>query len=138
MIALERLDHLVLTVANVEATCEFYAQVLGCQIVCFQSASGEDRFALRVGNSSQKINLHSAEYPFQPGAKVPQPGSADLCFITATPLEAVMKHFCASGVRIVDGPVQRTGTLGPILSIYIRDLDGNLIEVANPLNADLQ
>jgi catechol 2,3-dioxygenase-like lactoylglutathione lyase family enzyme len=138
MIALERLDHLVLSVSDVEASCEFYAKVLGCQIVCFQSASGEDRFALRVGDSPQKINLHSAEHPFWPAAIAPQPGSADLCFITATPLDEVMKHFGTLDVPIIAGPVQRTGTLGPILSIYIRDLDGNLIEVAKALNADLQ
>jgi catechol 2,3-dioxygenase-like lactoylglutathione lyase family enzyme len=137
MIVLQRLDHLVLTVADVEATCEFYAKVLGAQIVRFQSANGENRVALWLGDSPQKINLHPAEHPFQPAAKTPQAGSADLCFIASTPLDAVIDHFSALGVQIIAGPVQRTGTLGPILSIYIRDLDGNLIEVANPLNADL-
>ncbi len=137
MIALQRLDHLVLTVADVEATCAFYASVLGAQIVRFQAASGENRVALRIGDSPQKINLHPAEQPFQPAAQTPQPGSADLCFITSTPMESVIDHFSALGVQIIAGPVQRTGTLGPILSVYIRDLDGNLIEVSNPLNADL-
>lgn len=138
MIAPQQLDHLVLTVTNIELTCEFYSKILGCQIIRFKAASGEDRVALRIGDSSQKINLHSVGHPFPPAAKTPQPGSADLCFISSTPLEAAIAHFTTSGVQIIAGPVQRTGTLGPILSIYIRDPDGNLIEVSNPLNADLQ
>lgn len=136
MIALQQLDHLVLTVADVEATCEFYSTVLGCQVVRFKAVSGEDKVALRIGDSPQKINLHSAEHPFQPAAQMPQPGSADLCFIVSTPLEVAIAHLSNLGIQIIAGPVQRTGTLGPILSVYIRDPDGNLIEVANPLNAD--
>ncbi len=136
MITLQQIDHLVLTVADIELTCEFYRKVLGCQIVHFKAASGEERVALRMGGSPQKINLHPAERPFQPAAKTPQPGSADLCFITSTPLAAAIAHFRRLEIPIITGPVQRTGTLGPILSVYIRDPDGNLIEVANPLNAD--
>lgn len=136
MIDLRQIDHFVLTVTDIELTCEFYAKVLGCKIIRFQAASGEDRVALRIGDSPQKINLHSAEYPFQPAAKTPQPGSADLCFITSTPLEEAIAHFHHLAIPIVTGPIQRTGTLGPILSVYVRDPDGNLIEVANPLNAD--
>ena len=137
MIALQQIDHLVLAVADIELSCEWYAKVLGCQVVRFKAASGEDRTALRIGDSPQKINLHSAERPFQPAAKAPQPGSADLCFITSTPLEVAIAHFQCLQIPIVTGPVQRTGTLGPILSVYIRDPDGNLIEVANSLNPDL-
>ena len=141
MIILEQIDHLVLTVADIELSCEFYVQVLGCQVIRFKSASGEDRTALKIGDSPQKINLHSAEHsaehPFQPAAKVPQPGSADLYFITSTPLEVAITHFQRLQIPIVTGPVQRTGTLGPILSVYIRDPDGNLIEVSNPLDLDL-
>ncbi|MGB3293042.1 MAG: VOC family protein [Phormidesmis sp.] len=136
MIALQQLDHLVLTVSDIEATCEFYSTVLGCQGVRFKAANGEDRVALQIGDSPQKINLHLAEHPFQPAAQTPQSGSADLCFIVFTPLEEAIAHFSTSGIQIVTGPVQRTGTLSPILSVYIRDPDGNLIEVANPLNAD--
>lgn len=132
MINLQRLDHLVLTVADVEATCQFYAQVLGCEVITF----GENRRALRIGQSAQKINLHPAEQPFQPAAERPQPGSADLCFITSTPLAAVIEQLTQLNVPIVEGPIPRTGTFGPILSVYIRDLDGNLIEVANSLDAD--
>ena len=129
MIDIQRLDHLVLTVANVETTCQFYAQVLGCQIITF----GNNRRALRFGSSPQKINLHSAKRPFQPAARKPQPGSADLCFITSTPLDTVIEHLAKLNVPIVEGPIPRTGTLGPILSVYIRDPDGNLLEIANPL-----
>lgn len=131
MISLQRLDHLVLTVADVEATCQFYSRVLGCEVVRF----GEDlaRYALRIGESPQKINLHPAEHPFKPAAQTPQLGSADLCFITSVPLDNVVKHFHGLEVPIIDGPVERTGTLGPILSVYIRDPDGNLIEVSNVL-----
>lgn len=136
MIALQQLDHLVLTVANIELTCDFYSKVLGCQIIRSKAASGEDRVALRIGDSPQKINLHSAGRPFPPAAKTPQPGSADLCFVSSTPLKAAIAHFTISGVQIIAEPTQRTGTLGPILSVYIRDPDGNLIEVSNPLNAD--
>lgn len=135
MITLQRLDHLVLSVTDIQATIDFYSTMLGCSLIRFTAANGEERFALKIGNSSQKINLHSAEHPFQPAAKAPQPGSADLCFITSTPLETVIQRFLAADIQIIDGPVQRTGTLGPILSIYLRDPDGNLIEVANPLSA---
>lgn len=133
MIALERLDHLVLTVADIQRTCDFYASVLGCQVVHFESSDGATRVALKIGDRAQKINLHSAQQPFLPAAKVPQPGSADLCFMTSTSLEVVTAHFASLNVPLIEGPVQRTGTLGPILSVYIRDPDGNLVEVANAL-----
>ena len=132
-IHLERLDHLVLTVADIQRTCDFYVSVLGCQVLHFDSSDGSSRVALRIGNHAQKINLHPASHPFLPAAKVPQPGSADVCFIASTPLDAVMAHFAALHVPIIEGPVQRTGTIGPILSVYIRDPDGNRIEVASTL-----
>ncbi len=134
MIELQRLDHLVLTVADIEATCAFYATVLGCQIIRFK-AGREKRVALQIGDSLQKINLHSADHPFQPAAQMPQSGSADLCFITSTPLIEAIAHFHHLKISIVAGPVQRIGTLGSILSAYIRDPDGNLTEVANPLQS---
>lgn len=121
----ERLDHLVLTVRDVSATCAFYARVLGMTETTF----GAGRKALAFG--CQKINLHLYQHEFEPKAASPMPGSADLCFITATPLTQVIEHLQASDVAILEGPVARTGALGPILSVYFRDPDGNLIEVAN-------
>ena len=121
----ERLDHLVLTVRDVSATCDFYARVLGMTETTF----GAGRKALAFG--SQKINLHLYRHEFEPKAASPVPGSADLCFITATPLVQVIEHLQACDVAILEGPVARTGALGPITSVYFRDPDGNLIEVAN-------
>ena len=123
---LERLDHLVLTVASIEATCAFYARVLGMDIVTF----GQGRKALRFGQ--QKINLHEAGREFDPKAAAPTPGSGDLCFISATPLDAVLDHLAACGVAVEEGPVRRTGAVGALRSVYIRDPDGNLIEISNP------
>lgn len=124
---IDRLDHLVLTVRDIDATCDFYARVLGMESVTF----GAGRKALSFGR--QKINLHQAGKEFEPKAERPTPGSADLCFITATPLEAAMAHVRAAGVAIVEGPVARTGAIGPIQSFYFRDPDLNLIEVSNYL-----
>lgn len=121
----DRLDHLVLTVADVEATVAFYAQALGMTAVTF--AGG--RRALAFGD--QKINLHPAGREFEPKATRPTPGSADLCFLTDVPLAEVQAHLAGRGIEIVAGPVPRTGATGPILSVYFRDPDGNLIEVAN-------
>ncbi len=123
-VRIERLDHLVLTVADVEATCAFYQSALGMKAVTF----GNGRKALVFGE--QKINLHPAGREFEPKAERPTPGSADLCLIAATPLEAVAAHLTARGIDIEQGPVARTGALGPITSLYFRDPDGNLIEVA--------
>ncbi len=123
----DRIDHLVLTVADVAVTCEFYARVLGMQVVTF----GEGRKALAFG--WQKINLHQAGHEFEPKAQRPTPGSADLCLVTGTPLVQAQEHLQAAGVVIEQGPVQRTGARGPIESLYFRDPDGNLIEVSNYL-----
>ena len=122
---IDQLDHLVLTVKDVDATCAFYTRVMGMEVVTF--AAG--RRALAFGR--QKINLHQAGKEFEPKAAHPTPGSADLCFITEMPLEAAMAHVRATGVSIIEGPVQRTGATGPIESFYFRDPDLNLIEVAN-------
>lgn len=120
-----RLDHLVLTVADVELTAEFYQRVLGMERIRF----GEGRVALRFGE--QKINLHPADAPFLPNARHAQPGSADLCFIAETALEEVRSELERLDVEIIEGPVERTGALGPIRSVYFRDPDGNLIEASN-------
>ena len=126
---IDRLDHLVLTVESIEASCEFYERVLGMQAVTF----GEGRKALAFGR--QKINLHLAGREFEPHAERPLPGSADLCFITLTPLAEAMAHVRAQGVEIILGPVDRTGATGPMRSFYFRDPDFNLIEVSNYLAA---
>ncbi len=124
---IDHLDHLVLTVKSIAATCEFYARVLGMEVVTF----GDDRRALAFG--AQKINLHEAGKEWEPKAHRPTPGSADLCFIPLTPLADVVEHVRQCGVEIVEGPVKRTGAAGPILSVYFRDPDLNLIEVSNYL-----
>lgn len=124
---IDSIDHLVLTVASVEASLAFYATVLGMEVVTF--AGG--RKALAFG--SQKINLHQAGREFEPKAARPAPGSADLCLLTMLPLDQVLAHLAAHAVPVIEGPVRRTGATGPILSVYFRDPDGNLIEVANRL-----
>ena len=126
-IHIDRLDHLVLTVADVEKSCAFYHRVLGMSVVVF----GGGRKALAFGR--QKINLHAHGSEFEPKAERPTPGSADLCFITDVPLTEVIAHLNAEDVAIAEGPVERTGATGPILSIYFRDPDRNLIEVSNAL-----
>lgn len=122
------LDHLVLTVKDIDQTLAFYSRVLGMEVVTF----GAGRKALRFG--AQKINLHQQGCEFEPRAKNSLPGSADLCFITQHPLAEVIHHLAQSGVPLLAGPVKRTGAVGPILSIYFRDPDSNLIEVANQMS----
>lgn len=124
---IDRLDHLVLTVRDIDASIDFYTRVLGMRAVTFDAG----RKALAFG--AQKINLHQAGGEFEPKAERPTPGSADLCFIVATPLEAVAEQLRQQAVEILEGPVQRTGAGGPILSLYLRDPDLNLIELSNPL-----
>jgi len=126
---IDRIDHLVLTVADIGATCAFYVAVLGMRVVEF----GAGRKALAFG--AQKINLHPYGRGFSPRAHLPTPGSADLCLITSTPLAEAMAHVRAQGVDIEEGPVERTGATGPIRSFYFRDPDANLIEVSNYLAA---
>lgn len=124
------LDHLVLTVGDIRRTVAFYSDVLGMVPQEFTVADGPRRWALTFG--LQKINLHPADGPFDPKAMQPTPGSADLCFLSDDPLADWQAHFAAFGVPVEEGPVARTGATGPIMSLYIRDPDGNLIEVANP------
>lgn len=122
---IESIDHIVLTVRDIEATLDFYQTTLGMEVETF----AEGRMALKFG--SQKINLHQHGNEFEPKAQSPLPGSMDLCFITATPLDEAMSQLRASGVTIIEGPVDKTGALGPIKSFYFRDPDLNLIEVSN-------
>jgi len=126
---IDRIDHFVLTVQDVEATCEFYERALGMRAVTF--AGG--RRALAFGG--QKINLHQHGREFEPKALHPPPGSADFCLITSVPLAEVIAHLAQAGVRIIEGPVPKTGAAGPLLSVYFRDPDQNLVEVSNALPA---
>jgi catechol 2,3-dioxygenase-like lactoylglutathione lyase family enzyme len=122
------LDHLVLTVEDIEATVSFYTRVLGMAATTF----GGGRTALVFGSS--KINLHQAGHEFEPKAAVPTPGSADLCLIVDDDLDSVQAQLAAAGVAVEVGPVKRTGAVGEMISVYIRDPDQNLIELSNYLS----
>jgi catechol 2,3-dioxygenase-like lactoylglutathione lyase family enzyme len=122
---IDRLDHLVLTVKDVAATCEFYHRVLGMEIVTF--AGG--RKGLAFGRN--KINLHQQGKEFEPKAERPTPGSADFCLITEHPIAEVIQRLKQANVAIVQGPVEKIGALGPMVSVYFRDPDLNLVEVSN-------
>ncbi len=117
------LDHIVLTCADPEATVAFYERV-GMQ----REEFGGGRLALRFGD--QKINLHQAGAEFQPHAATPLPGTGDLCLLVDGPIEAVVAHLGDVGIPIEEGPVDRTGAVGPLRSVYVRDPDGNLVEFA--------
>lgn len=122
-----QLDHFVLTVADLNATLTFYAEVLQIPIITF----GDGRKALKINH--QKINLHVADALIAPHAKRPTPGTADFCLITHTPLTTVTANLRKAGIAIELGPVERTGAQGKLRSIYLRDPDGNLVEIANTL-----
>ncbi len=123
------LDHLVLTVADIDATVAFYCGVLGMKQMMF----GEGRIALSFG--TQKINLHRARHEFEPKSARPTPGSGDLCFLLNITMEDAQARLAAARITIEEGPVARTGATGPIRSLYIRDPDGNLIELSVPASA---
>jgi catechol 2,3-dioxygenase-like lactoylglutathione lyase family enzyme len=124
-VKVDRLDHLVLTVASVDAAVAFYTRVLGMEVVRF----GAGRTALTFGTS--KINLHEAGKEFEPKALRPTPGSADVCLIVDGDVAEVIAELVAAGITIEEGPVERTGATGPIVSCYLRDPDQNLIELSN-------
>ena len=124
---LDAIDHVVLTVRDIPASVAFYTRVLGMREVVF----GEGRRALAFGRC--KLNLHQAGCEFEPKAAQPAPGAVDLCLLARTPIADVERHLAAHGVSIEQGPIERTGALGPLLSVYVRDPDGNLIELSNPL-----
>jgi catechol 2,3-dioxygenase-like lactoylglutathione lyase family enzyme len=125
----EGIDHFVLTVRDIDATCAFYERVLGVETVVF----GENRKALSFGR--QKINLHQYGKEFEPKANSPTPGSADFCLVTSIPIPEVVSHLKSCGVRVLQGPVRKIGARGPMVSVYLRDPDLNLIEVSNYQNA---
>ncbi|XP_061899771.1 glyoxalase domain-containing protein 5 [Entelurus aequoreus] len=124
-VEVSHVDHLVLTVKSVSETIDFYTSTLGMEVVTFKG----NRKALGFGK--QKFNLHQLGQEFEPKAKNPMPGSADLCLVTKTPLTTVAAHLKVCGVQIEEGPVERTGAVGTITSLYFRDPDKNLIEVSN-------
>ncbi|MEX0423097.1 VOC family protein [Providencia rettgeri] len=121
---INRLDHIVLTTTNLDACIDFYQRVLKMEVITF----GEQRYALCFGQ--QKINIHQYGKEFEPKAHLPVPGALDLCFISDIPLCEVQKHIEQQGVKIIEGPVNRTGATGAIRSIYLRDVDLNLIEIS--------
>jgi len=126
-LTIDRLDHIVLTVADRERSLRFYRDMLGLRV----ETSANGRLALRIGE--QKINIHVCGQEFKPHAAKPVPGSADFCCITALPVADVAEALEKQGIAIELGPVPRNGSLGPLLSIYLRDPDGNLVEIANQL-----
>lgn len=123
-LTIDHLDHLVLTVADIDLTIDFYTNALGMQAVTFG-----DRKALEFGQ--QKIYLHQRGHEFEPKADHPTPGSGDLCFIAKESLEEVIRHLTQLSIPIEEGPVERTGAVGRLLSVYLRDPDKNLIEISN-------
>jgi catechol 2,3-dioxygenase-like lactoylglutathione lyase family enzyme len=124
-IQVSHIEHIVLTVKNIEETLEFYNSVLGMEIITF----GEGRKALKFG--IHKINLHDAGNEFTPKAASPVPGSADICFISHVPINRIVQELKNKKVEIIEGPVEKTGAAGKIVSVYFRDPDGNLIELSN-------
>jgi catechol 2,3-dioxygenase-like lactoylglutathione lyase family enzyme len=119
------IDHIVLTVRSIERTCAFYVEALGVEAITF----GDGRRGLQL--SRQKINLHEAGHEYQPKARRPTAGSGDICFVTDEPLSHVMARLERHGIPIEDGPIARSGAVGPLRSVYVRDPDENLIEIAN-------
>ncbi|MCR9124633.1 MAG: VOC family protein [Rhodobacteraceae bacterium] len=122
------IDHLVLTVSDPARTCAFYETALGMRHDSFTGADGTRRDALFFG--AQKINLHRHGAEYEPKAQTAAPGTADLCFLTDADPAAWQAHLAATGVAVESGPVARSGATGPIVSLYLRDPDGNLIELA--------
>jgi|SRR5882757_1525471 len=122
---ISHIDHLVLTVADLDATCEFYSRVLSMEVVTF----GGGRRALSFGH--QKINLHQHGHEFEPKAARPTPGSVDICLIAETQISDVLAYLKACNVAVEQGPIARTGAKGSINSVYFRDPDSNLIEISN-------
>ena len=124
---IDHIDHIVLTTRDQDACIRFYSEVLGMKLEKFRTPTGE-RWALKFGN--QKINLHEWGREFDPKAHVPVPGSLDLCLIASVSLEEVINGLKTANVRIIEGPVAKTGAMGPMRSVYVRDPDLNLIEIS--------
>jgi catechol 2,3-dioxygenase-like lactoylglutathione lyase family enzyme len=124
---IDHVDHIVLTTRDLNACIRFYTEVLGMKLERFRTPT-EERLAVSFG--PQKINLHEWGKEFSPRAHVAVPGSLDLCFIAAVPLQEVIEKLKAEAIPILEGPVRKTGALGPMQSVYVRDPDLNLIEIS--------
>ena len=125
------IDHIVLTSKDVDKTIKFYTQILGMTLERFPVANEKnERLALKFGN--QKINIHDASSPFSPHAEYPTSGSIDICFLSHIDLKEWSKIFATNNITIENGPIGKTGAIGPLMSLYVRDPDGNLIEISNP------
>jgi len=124
---IDHIDHIVLTTRDKDACIRFYRDVLGMQLVSFRTPT-EERLALKFGE--QKINLHEWGREFTPRAHVAVPGSLDLCFISSIALEEVVRRLNSANVKIIEGPVAKTGARGPMRSVYVRDPDLNLVEIS--------
>jgi catechol 2,3-dioxygenase-like lactoylglutathione lyase family enzyme len=125
-----KIDHIVLTVNNMDRTCKFYSRVLGLRVVKLRDGRKELQFG------EQKIKVYEAEKGPELQARYPSPGALDICFITTIALRHVVQHLKSLGIPIEDGPIRKMGASGPIESIYVRDPDGNLVEIANCLEGD--
>ena len=130
---LEKIDHVVITVKNLNKTIDFYTNILGMKLEEFSSSLDNDKIRYAVSFGSQKINIHEEKKPFKPNALHPSSGSMDICFISKNKINDWVHHLVKKGINIEIGPEKKTGALGPILSIYIRDPDFNLIEISNQL-----
>ena len=125
---IDSLDHIVLTVKNIQATCEFYSKVLGMEVQSLENG----RMGLVFGlQRTQRINLHEVGKEYDPTAHTTTPGFTGLCFSTSTPTRKVIERFSTFGINVVEGPAVRKGTFGRMVSVYVRDPDGNLIEISN-------
>ena len=130
---LEKIDHVVITVKDVKKTIKFYTNILGMKLEKFSSSLDDNQFRYAVSFGSQKINIHEEIKPIKPNALNPSSGSMDICFISKNKINDWVHHLVKKGINIEIGPEKKTGALGPILSIYIRDPDFNLIEISNQL-----
>ena len=130
---LEKIDHVVITVKNLNKTINFYTNILGMKLEEFFSSLDNDHIRYAVSFGSQKINIHEEKKPIKPNALNPSSGSMDICFISKNKINDWVHHLVKKGINIEIGPEKKTGALGPILSIYIRDPDLNLIEISNQL-----
>ena len=130
---LEKIDHVVITVKNLNKTIYFYTKILGMKLEEFDSSLNNDQIRYAVSFGSQKINIHEEKKPIKPNALNTSSGSMDICFISKNKINDWVHHLVKKGINIEIGPEKKTGALGPILSIYIRDPDFNLIEISNQL-----
>ena len=130
---LEKIDHVVITVKDVKKTIDFYTNILGMKLEKFSSSLDDNQFRYAVSFGSQKINIHEEIKPIKPNALNPSSGSMDICFISKNKINDWVHHLVKKGINVEIGPERKTGALGPILSIYIRDPDFNLIEISNQL-----